>query len=241
MWKNEWVPIICVTGHSLVHMYDMKTKNILWSFFCALVPHSEHKKTPPKHECFMSRLWMSHFHVRDMMHSGRVHIYMKWLISEWVISHTAIRYVMNMNASFHIHQCVMSYILMSLHSQKYKARTYECGTSQMFMNHLKYINESRHKCEWVMSRISIRHVICKNESCHVHPWVTSYIWTSHVTYMNASCHIYGWVMSHTLVRHVIHMNVLYHILEWVTSQIRTSPVTCINASWHMYKESCHIH
>ena len=103
MRKNEWVPIIRVKGHSLVHMYDMKTRIILGCFLFPLVFHSEHKKTLSKYECFMSRLWMSQSHVRDMMHSGRVHIYMKWLICEWVISHTAMRHVTSTKDSFHTH------------------------------------------------------------------------------------------------------------------------------------------
>jgi len=47
--------------------------------------------------------------------------------------------------------------------------TYECVTSQTFMSHRNYINEARHICERVMSRISMRHVIRVTESCHVHP------------------------------------------------------------------------
>ena len=110
------------TTKKLAHMYGMKTKNILWHLFFYLVLCSKHKKTLPIYDCVMSRIRMSHFHICDRTQSyiGRVNTYMKWLICEWFISHTARCYVTYMNKSFHIYYCVMSYIWTSLrvHSQK---------------------------------------------------------------------------------------------------------------------------
>jgi len=105
------------------------------------------------------------------------------------------------------------------------------------MSHRKDINESRHISEWVMSRISMRHVMCmshminmiessftrKNwniwvrhvtnihESSWIHQWVTLYTWMSHVTNFNALCHMCQWVMSRTFMSHDMYMNESCHI------------------------------
>jgi len=77
--------------------------------------------------------------------------------------------------------------------------------SHVWLSHVARMNESCHKYERVMSRMSrskwwgrsadawMSHVTHMNTSCHTYEWVISHMWMSHVTHMNESCHAWAGV------------------------------------------------
>jgi len=91
----------------------------------------------------------------------------------------------------------------------------------MWVSHGTYVNESWHKCEWVILLWVIL-FICA-------PWHVSESW-----------HIYKWVMAHTWMSHLI-MSPLVHMCamtcEWVMAQMWMSHGTNVNESSY-YESSC---
>ena len=91
-----------------------------------------------------------------------------------------------------------------------------------FLFRITHMNEARHRYEWVMSHIWVRHVTYVNVACQTYEYGTSHIWMRHVPHMNIrrcwflfrithiieACHTYacsashmqiGWVMPHTSI------------------------------------------
>jgi len=85
------------------------------------------------------------------------------------------------------------------------------------------------------AEIYISHVKSMDESCYAYGWVMSRIQMSHVTLMNQSCHAYEWVVSHILENVAPHRTCVSHVTytyDCVVSHIWTSHATYVNASCH---------
>jgi len=135
--------------------------------------------------------------------------------------------------------------------------------ARQYMSHVKWMNESCHMNNWVMSHMDKSSPLWMNELCHA--WISHVTlqvrsrerpptrntreYMSHVTWMNASLHMHKWVMSHIDESSLLWMNESGHVwISHVTLQVRSrgrppscntreymSHVTWMNASLHMHK------
>jgi len=119
------------------------------------------------------------------------------------------------------------------------------------MSHVAHMQDPWLICEWVVSQVWISHVKDMNESCHtpksvmlkvgmsrvahMNEWVMSHTWKSHVAHMNESGRRYKWVMSNIYMsrklRRDLHINESCHTHEWVMSHIWMSHFAYTNESW----------
>jgi len=183
---------ICVTW--LIHMCDMTHSYMPHDSFIWLIhmcdmtyPHVSHDSfTCVKwHDSWVCATWhiqMSHTHITHA-HSAEISFVewrqkkqscftYTWVMShipssEWVMSHTWMSHVTQMNES--------------------------CHTHEWWMSAVTHMNESCDTYQGVMSHTWMRHAAWHHTYQRVmlgqpHEWVMSHTWMSHVTHMNESCH-----------------------------------------------------
>jgi len=76
-----------------------------------------------------------------------------------------------------------------------------------------------------MLHIGMRHITRLNESCHKCKWVMSHIWMSHVTHMDESCHTFVTGQKQGII--------IKKLVQYLPSHIRTSHATHMKKSYHM--------
>jgi len=148
-----------VTSHIwMSHVTFRILRGLLGSFFHIWMRHVT-RMDESCHTCgwIMSHIWKSH--VTHMNESRVTNICVIRLIH---MSHIWMSHVTNMNESCHTYERVMSPIWMSHESHIWMSRITHIWFQGACLA-LPHINESRHICEWVMSRI--------NESWHTYEWV----------------------------------------------------------------------
>jgi len=102
------------------------------------------------------------------------------------------------------------------------------------------MNTSCYVYEWVMSHMSMSHVMYIDKSCHIYKGVMSRIWTSHLICMNKSRQIHWQVLIQISVYVYVCVCVCVshthtHKYEWGILHTHMRRVICINESCHMYK------
>jgi len=182
--------------------------------------------------CGMSRMQMNHIthtnescHVCEWSHiqmSQVTHANESYNICEWLymqMSRVTLTHPPSdvtswrmLNESYHV--CDMTRSRM-WHDWMLKK---SCHSTSLNQSCHIYVNESYHKCEWVMSRTSIfTHV---NGSHHA--VIPKYL--LHRLLIDESRHICKWVMSHTWMRHVTDVNESLHILARVITSSQNTKI-----------------
>jgi len=131
----------------------------------------------------MSHIWRSHVthrttslpqmnNVAYMNESCRTQV--------WVMSHMPTCHV-----AWRMDEGIMAYVKRRVAFVRKSCRTVDesCHTQgkELAANHVTYVNESCHTCEWIVSHMWIYHVTHVNISCHTCEWITSHMWMDHVT------------------------------------------------------------
>jgi len=187
--------------------------------------------------CAVSHMWRSHVtHYDEWYHAYH------WVMSHVWMSHVTHGVMQECKIASMIALRCVTHVMC-----------HTCEWWRMWMSHITHIDELHLACQWVMSRVWMKHVTRKsntasrlwlycgyvthvNEACHVYWWSLSYVPMNHVTRMNESCHTWSkaraelrlqlhCAMSHMWMRHVTYIDEPYRTYQSVVSHGRMSRVT----------------